>query len=234
VCFSVQADVAAGVVLLPMAFVSLREVRHVREVPFASLPLLFALHQLTEAVVWARFEGYDVSRSVWQAAVWTYVGFAMVVLPTLFPVSVLLLEPQGARRRVAPFVGLGMVMSAVFAVEVFAVPVTVVVHPHALEYATGLSHGGLLSLGYIVAVIGPALLSGYRSVVVFGLVNLVGLTVVAVVYLEAFASLWCVYAALTSALVTVHMVLRRRLPDSDRLEGLPRPPRVRRTPTRPA
>jgi hypothetical protein len=58
--------------------------------------------------------------------------------------------------------------------------------------------------------------------VVFGLVNLAGLLVVAVVYLDAFASLWCVYAALTSALVTVHMVRRRRLPDSDRLEGLPR------------
>ena len=43
VCFSVQADVVAGVVLLPMAVVSLREVRHVREVPFASLPLLFAV-----------------------------------------------------------------------------------------------------------------------------------------------------------------------------------------------
>jgi hypothetical protein len=100
--------------------------------------------------------------------------------------------------------------------------VTVVVHPHALEYATGLSHGALLSLGYVVAVIGPAVLSGYRSIVVFGLVNLVGLLVVAAVYVDAFASLWCVYAALTSALVTVHMVRRRRLPDSDRLEGVRR------------
>jgi hypothetical protein len=222
VCFSVQADVVAGVVLLPMAAVSLREVRHVREVPFASLPLLFALHQLTEAVVWAAFDGYDVSESVWHTAVWLYVGFAMVVLPTLFPLSVLLLEPRGARRRVLPFVALGVLMSSVFAVEVLSAPMTVVAHPHALEYVTGLSHGRLLALGYVVAVIGPALLSGYRSVVAFGLVNLVGLVVVAVVYLDAFASLWCVYAALTSALVMVHMIRRRRLPDSDRLEGTPR------------
>jgi hypothetical protein len=131
VCFSVQADVVAGVVLLPMAFVSLREVRQLREMPFASLPLLLALHQVSEAVVWAPLEGYDVSEPVWRTAVWMYVGFAMVVLPTLFPLSVLLLEPQGDQRRVAPFVGLGVVMSAVFAVEVFSAPVTVVVHPHA-------------------------------------------------------------------------------------------------------
>jgi hypothetical protein len=221
-CFSVQADVVAGVVVLPMAVVALREVRHVREVPFASLPLLFALHQLTEAVVWAGFDDHAVAEPLRQAAVVVYVGYAMVVLPTLFPLSVLLLEPRGARLRVAPFVALGVVMSAVFAVGVFSTPIRVIVHPRALEYATGLHHGDLLSLGYIVAVIGPAILSGYRSVVAFGLVNLVGLVVVAIVYVDAFASLWCVYAALTSALVVIHMVRRRRLPDSDRLEGLPR------------
>ncbi|MGD9959262.1 DUF6629 family protein [Nocardioides sp.] len=221
-CFSVQADVIAGAVLLPMAVVSLREVRQVRELPFASLPLLFALHQLTEALVWAHFEDQSVSSALGQAAAWLYVGFAMVVLPTLFPLSVLLLEPQGARRRVAPFVILGAALSVVFAVEIFTSPLSVVVHPHALEYDTGLTHGTLLSIGYVVAVIGPALLSGYRSIVAFGLVNLVGLLVVAFIYLDAFASLWCVYAALTSALVVVHMVRRRRLPDSDRLHGQPR------------
>ncbi|CUR54577.1 conserved membrane hypothetical protein [metagenome] len=220
-CFSVEADVVAGLVVLPMAVVSLREVRHVREVPFASLPLLFALHQLTEALVWAHYEDGWASPQFGETAVWLYVGFAMVVLPTLFPLSVLLLEPQGARLRVAPFVVLGAVLSVVFAVEIFTAPVTVVVHPHALEYATGLTRGDLLSVLYVVAVIGPALFSGYRSIVAFGLVNLAGLLVVAVAYLDAFASLWCVYAALTSALVVVHMIRRRRLPDADRLEGLP-------------
>jgi hypothetical protein len=140
----------------------------------------------------------------------------------LFPLSVLLLEPRGDRFRVASFVALGLVMSTVFAVEVLSEPVTVIVHAHALEYATGIGHGGVLSVGYIVAVIGPAVLSGYRSVAVFGLVNLAGLLLVAAVYLDAFASLWCVYAALSSAFIVIHMIRRRRLPDADRLEGLPR------------
>jgi hypothetical protein len=71
-------------------------------------------------------------------------------------------------------------------------------------------------------VIGAAVCSGYRSLVAFGAVNLDGLTTVAVVYLDAFASLWRGYAALSSALVVVvvHMVRRRRLPDADRLASL--------------
>lgn len=209
-----------------MAVVSLREVRQARELPFASLPLLFALHQFVEAVIWAGYDDHAVSESLRQSAVLVYLGFAMVVLPTLFPLSVLLLEPRGDRLRVAPFVVLGAVMSVVFAAEIFTAPVTVVVHPHALEYATGLRHGDLLALGYVVAVIGPALLSKYRSVVAFGLVNLFGLIVVAFLYEDAFASMWCVYAALTSAFVMVHMLRRRRLADSDRLEGLPRFARI--------
>lgn len=222
-CFSAEADIVAAVVIAPLAVVALREVRHVRELPFAALPLLFALHQLVEAVVWLGVDGRVASGAVTHAAVVAYLGYAMVVLPTLFPLSVLLLEPRGDRLRVAPFVLLGVVLSVAFALEVFSAPVSAVARPHALEYVTGLSHGFVLSILYVVAVIGPAVLSGYRSVVAFGWVNLAGLLVVAVVYVEAFASLWCVYAALTSALMALHMVRRRRLPDADRLEGLPRP-----------
>ena len=50
--------------------------------------------------------------------------------------------------------------------------------------------------------------------------NLVGLVMVAVFYVQAFASLWCVFASGSSLLILLHMVLRRRLPDADRLRGV--------------
>ena len=56
-CFSVQADLIVGVALIPVAVASLREVRCRREVPFAALPALFAVHQLIEAVVWLGLDG---------------------------------------------------------------------------------------------------------------------------------------------------------------------------------
>ncbi len=135
------------------------------------------------------------------------------------PLAVLLLEPKGRRGRVAPFVGLGAVVAAYLLWAVLDGPVGVKEEPHALVYDVDLTYGPMWAVLYIVAVIGPAVLSGYPSIVAFGLVNLVGLTVVAIVYVQAFASLWCVYAALTSVLVAVHMVRRRRLPDLHRLEG---------------
>lgn len=219
-CFSVQADVVAGTALLPVAGLALREVRQLREVPFASLPLLFALHQLTEALVWAGLAG-DVPRSVQDAATIAYLVCALPVLPTLVPLAVLLLEPRGARARVAPFVALGAVVTGYLAWVLAAHPVAVVRHPHALEYTVGLWHGQVWVGLYVIAVIGPAVLSGYRSVVLFGWLNLVGLTVTGLLYTQAFASLWCVFAALVSVLVLLHMVRRRALPDDHRLRGQP-------------
>ena len=54
----------------------------------------------------------------------------------------------------------------------------------------------------------------------FGVLNLVGLVVVAVLYYQAFASLWCIYAAVMSVLVLVHMVRRRQLPDPHGYHGV--------------
>lgn len=217
-CFSTEADLVAGIALLPVAALSLREVRCVREVPFAALPLLFAAHQLTEALVWAGADG-DVSASVQKAGALVYVLFAFAVLPTLVPVAVLLLEPKGARMRVAPFVAIGLVVSAQLAYFVLSGPLTVEAHAHAVEYHVGLENGMVWAVLYIVAVVGPSLLSGYPSIVAFGALNLVGLVVVALAYREAFASIWCVVAALSSGLVLLHMYLRRRLPDPHRLRG---------------
>lgn len=222
-CFSAEADLVAGLALLPVAAVSLREVRHAREVPFAALPLLFAVHQLVEALVWAGVDG-RVSPGVQQAAALAYLVVALPVLPVLVPLAVLLLEPHSRRLRVAPFVVLGAVVAAYLAVAVLDGPIAVVEHPHALSYVAHVDDVVVWSGLYIVAGIGPSLLSGYRSLVAFGVVNLVGLTVVALVYAEAFASLWCVWAAASSVLMAVHMRRRRHLPDSDRVHALPPAP----------
>ena len=221
-CFSVQADLTAGVVLLPVAVACLCEVRCRRELPFALLPALFSAHQFVEALVWLGIDG-RVSAHLQSVAATVYLVFALPVLPVLIPLAVLLLEPRGARLRVAPFLAVGAAVGCYLSYALLTAPVVVVEHEHALGYTTGVRHGDLWAVLYVVAVVGPALLSGYRSIVLFGVLNLVGLVVVAVLLVAAFDSVWCVYAALLSALVLVHMRRRRRLPDPQRLHGHPTP-----------
>lgn len=212
------ADIVVGTALLPVAALTLREVRQPRELPFALLPAIFAVHQLVEVAVWAGLDG-DVSAGVANLAMRIYLFIAWPLLPTYVPLAVMLLEPRHARRRVAPFVALGVIVSAYLAFVVLANPVEVIRHAHGLEYATVVSHPMVWAVLYIIAVIGAPLMSGYRSIVAFGALNLVGLVLVAVFYTQAFASLWCIFAAASSLLMLLHMVRRRRLPDSDRLRG---------------
>lgn len=212
------ADLVAGGALLPVAALCVREVRKPRELPFALLPAVFAAHQFMEVFVWAGLDG-DVPAGLAEFAMRAYLFIAWPLLPTYLPLAIMLLEPRAARLRVAPLLALGVIVSAYLAYVVLANPVQVIRHAHGLEYVTVVEHPLLWAVLYIIAVIGAPLMSGYRSIVAFGVLNLVGLVLVAVFYVQAFASLWCVFAAGSSLLMLVHMYRRRRLPDSDRLRG---------------
>jgi hypothetical protein len=202
------ADLVAGAALVPVAVLSLRLVREPRQIPFAALPAVFATHQLIESLVWGGHDG-RVGSDLAHAAAVAYVLIALPLLPALVPVAVLLVAPAERRRPMLPFVVLGMVVAGYLAYSVLDGMVGVVPHEHALEYDIGVTNGLVWAWLYVIAVIGPPLLSGTRYVVAFGVVNLIGLIVVAFAYVEAFASLWCVYAALSSVLVLAQLHQRR-------------------------
>ena len=161
----------------------------------------------------------DVPAGLAEWAMRAYLFIAWPLLPTYVPLAVMLLEPHRARLRVAPFLVLGVVVTAYLSYVVLANPVKVIEHAHGLEYATVVQNPLIWAVLYIVAVIGAPLMSRYRSIIAFGIVNLVGLILVAVFYTQAFASLWCVFAAISSILMLVHMVRRRHLPEADRARG---------------
>ncbi|WP_147212934.1 DUF6629 family protein, partial [Nocardioides szechwanensis] len=206
-CFSMEADLVAGAVLLPIGVLSLSHVREPREVPLAALPLLLGVHQLVEAVVWAGVDG-SVSSDLAHLAALVYVVIALPLLPTLFPLAVWLIETSSRRRLVVPFLAVGVVVSAYMGLRLWQNGLDVVAHDFGLEYRVGLGFQELWTGAYVVATMGACVVSSYRTVVAFGVLNLIGLTIVGLAYAQAFASLWCVYAALVSVLILVHMVWR--------------------------
>lgn len=213
-CFSVEADLVSGAVIAPLGLLSLAQVRSPREVLLAALPLLFAVHQLVESLVWAGFDG-DVSATTADRAALAYVIFALPVIPVLIPLAVLLVVDRSHRRLVAPFLVLGVAVAWVMARQLVDPGLTVSQHPHAIGYYVGFDGDDWFWTSmYVVAVMGACLASGLRWIRVFGVVNLVGLTVVAIAYVDAFASLWCVYAALSSVLLLVHLLRARAAAES--------------------
>src|ERR1700691_4458084 len=106
-CFSATANFVGSGVLGTVGVLTLTRVRHRRELLFASLPTLFAIHQFTEGFVWLGLDG-TLSPAVTHDMGAAFMLYAEGLLPFLLPLSVLLFEPDGKRRRrMLPFVALG-------------------------------------------------------------------------------------------------------------------------------
>ena len=208
-CFSPEGDLIGGLVVTAVGIDACLHLRGRGEYRLlAAFPVMLGLHQIDEAFVWWRLQGH-VPGAVGQVAMWIYLLFAFVALPILVPTMVMLIEPSTARRwRMTPFLALGVVVSATLLVTM------VRGHPNArlaslhVAYSIGLQHGVIIIGLYIVATCGSLLASGIRSVVWFGVANVVAVIVLARLCADGFASLWCFYAAIASGAIALHLRVR--------------------------
>lgn len=204
-CFSPQADVITGISVVTIGLDACRHVRHRSEMLLAALPLLLGGHQLVEDFVWWSLQGH-VSADIGRLALWIYLLVAFVVLPIYVPLAVAVLEPTRRRKWVmAPSLALGSLVSVVLLATMVRGPVTAVIRPWHLSYGIGLDHAVLVVVGYVIAICAPLLVSGYRHVAIFGLGNLVVVVFLAVLAADGFASLWCVYAAVSAGAIALHL-----------------------------
>ena len=209
-CFSPQADLVGGALIGAIGIDTLRSARHQRRhLALASLPLLFGVHQLIESAVWLGLQGH-LPHTVERVALWGYLLIAFVLLPVFVPVAVLLNEPS-LRRRLAmvPLAALGVAVSTDLAVAMVRGPLDVSLRPHHLAYSLVLDHAGIVIVLYVVAVCLTLLLSSRRRVVIFGVVNLAAVGVIAWLTVDGFASVWCGWAAVTSAVIALHLRMGR-------------------------
>ena len=74
-----------------------------------------------------------------------------------------------------------------------------------MVYRTDIHIGFWTTLGYILATCVPVVLSRRPWLRVFGIANAIGLGLAAVIRYEAVTSVWCIYAALVSGLILLHL-----------------------------
>jgi len=170
----------------------------------AWIPVLLGAHQFIEALVWLWLQGH-VPRGIGHVALWAYLLIAFVVLPVFIPLAVIALEPTRRRKQLmAPFALIGTVVAVILFTAMVRGPVSVKLAPYHLSYSIRLPDGLLIVALYVVAVCGPLLVSGYRNVALFGVVNLIAVIIIAKLTISGFASVWCGWAAITSGAVTWH------------------------------
>jgi hypothetical protein len=204
VCFSATANFVGSAVLGTIGVVTLTKVKHRRELLFASLPTLFAIHQFIEGFVWLGLDGI-LSPKVTHDMGAAFVLYAQGLLPFLLPLSVLLFEPdRKSRRRMLPFAIIGCLTTLYMLWGLTAYPLQIFVRGNSIVYINPATNNTTLAIFYVIATCGSLFFSQVRAMVLFGAANLVILLAVMAVKRYAFTSLWCAYAAIASIIILAY------------------------------
>jgi hypothetical protein len=203
-CFSATANFVGSGVLGALGVVTLAKVKHRRELLFAALPSLFAIHQFIEGFVWLGLDG-KLPPTVTHDMGAAYMLYAQGLLPFLLPMGVLLFEPNGkSRTRMVPFLLIGGATGLYILWALTAYPTEIYIRQNSIVYTNQGTGHMIIAILYVIATCGSLFFSKVRAMVIFGAANLVILLVVAAVKQYAFTSVWCAYAALASLIVLVY------------------------------
>ena len=93
-CFSATASFSAGVVLTVIGIATLKKVQHPSQIMFASIPLIFAVQQITEGVLWLALPS-TAYPAIQVSFTYIFLFFAQVVWLLWVPLAILLLEKKG-------------------------------------------------------------------------------------------------------------------------------------------
>jgi len=203
-CFSATANFVGSGVLGAAGVVTLTKVKHRRELLFAALPILFAVHQLMEGFVWLGLDGI-LSPAVAHDMGAAFMLYAQGLLPFLLPLSVLLFEPNAkSRSRMLPFLVLGGATTLYILWALTAFPLQLYVRGNSIVYMNQATNNTAVAVLYVIATCGSLFFSKIKMMVIFGAANLAILLVVMEVKRYAFTSLWCAYAAVASVIILAY------------------------------
>jgi hypothetical protein len=204
VCFSAAANFVGSTVLAGVGVVTLTKVKHRRELLFASLPILFAIHQFIEGFVWLGLDGIlppTVTHNMGAA----FMLYAQGLLPFLMPMSVMLFErDKKDRKSMLPFVVIGGATTLYILWALTAYPTQIYVKANSIVYVNQATNFTVVAVFYVIATCGSLFFSKVKAMVLFGAANLAILLTVMAFKRYAFTSLWCAYAAVASVIILAY------------------------------
>jgi hypothetical protein len=204
-CFSAVASFAGGAAIMLIGAATIRKNEERSRRLFAAIPLIFGVQQVAEGVIWLAL------RSGWpdvvlKAAIYVFLFAAVVIWPTVVPLSILLAEKSATRFRLLilrVFVALGLAVSASYGAGLLTWPVKAVIQQaHVLYTIESMpSYASVAALAYVLATIPPFFAASDKRVWCFGGVIALAYTVTYFAFSDYLVSVWCFFAAIASALI---------------------------------
>lgn len=201
-CFGAIASFSSSTVLAALGIATVRRVQARKDLLYAATPLIFAVHQFNEGLIWLNLENGG-SVDVRKYLTFAYLVVALLLWPAYCPMSVWLREESSRRRTfMLPFFALGVILGGYLFVQLVAGQHDAAIVNCSIYYTFDLPVSEIgASLVYVAVVFGTALFSANRSIVRIGAINILFACIAAAVYYKTFISVWCFFASMLSAMI---------------------------------
>ena len=206
-CFSAAASFVAGASLSIIGVATLRNTRAPSERPFAMIPLLFGIQQLSEGVIWLTLR-HDAPL-LKQTMTYIYSFFSHVWWPIYVPLAIGIFETVRRRRRILfAFEAAGLPVGLYLFYFLIARPMTATVANRHIEYSSLHFYLVPVMVLYLTATCVSCFFSSHAFVKLFGVLAFTAFIVAGIVHAGALVSIWCFFAAVLSILMYVHLRFR--------------------------
>ena len=202
-CFSATASFTASGVLALAGIATLRETKQKSHIPFASIPLLFAVQQFFEGFVWLSLQHTEYAS--WESlSTTTFLLFAQVVWPILVPLSILFMEREKQRRIALIFITIGgIIVGGYLGTCILVYDVKAIINDFHIRYDLSfppfnLNYKGIL---YFIATVVPAFVSSVKWMKYFAFAILGSFLLTELLYPSHLVSVWCFFAAILSSVI---------------------------------
>lgn len=176
--------------------------------PLAAIPAIFGVQQLVEGALWL---GLPAHSPATHALTIAYLLFSHVLWPVYVPMAVWIIEPSAAhRRRIAFTLVAGAAISIFFLMIILLNPVSATIEGMHIQYHVPHPNEEVAFALYAMAACVAPLLSSYKTVRLLGLAIAASMIASYIIYAMWFASVWCFFAAVVSAVVYLHFSESRR------------------------
>jgi hypothetical protein len=206
-CFSAGASFGAGIVLTGIGIASIKKVKQPRQLAFASIPLIFAVQQLSEGFLWLSFSNSFYAE--WkEPTIFLFLFFAQMVWPLWVPLSILLLDKKEERKKVEKIlVIIGGLIATYIGYCLLSNPLEAKIEGRHIIYPQPYLKdiqifGAIL---YLLVTIVPPFLSSFRRMWTLGVAILISYIITTIFYTDYIISVWCFFASVIS--VSVYAVM---------------------------
>jgi hypothetical protein len=200
-CFSSKASFTAAAVLGAIAVASLiKAKKNPDRYLFAAMPLFFAIQQISEGMQWLYLESGVGTERAANAASELFLFIALVIWPFWTPLSVVVAERQREKRGLLyVFLVIGVLDTIYNAYVSLGNPMPASIVGHSIFYQLYVSQPSVWV--YAIAVILPWFFTSTPKTKILGVGYALGYSVAAWFYFATFASVWCFFAAINSAII---------------------------------